>query len=309
MGENSKIAWTHHTFNVVWGCTKVSPGCANCYAAELDAHKGGDHWGPGKPRKLMSDSYWRQPVRWDKEAAAAGERRRVFCSSMADWLDPAIELSVLARLMSLIARTPNLDWLLLTKRPELWATRLSELSAYLLEGGGRALILEERERAQLATRWLLGWAPPNVWVGVSVEDQLRAEERIPLLLAIPAAIRFLSMEPLLGPVDFRTVQDPPNTSRVAVYEASNTPLGDLDWVIVGGESGTNARPFMRHWLRDVLRQCDAAGVPVFVKQLGDRYIDPTVPAGLLVAPKGGDMAEWPVEFRRRAFPARSTYGS
>ena len=171
--KNSGINWTHHTFNAWVGCTKVSPGCKNCYAEAMDRRKLHDrvsHWGPGAPRKVMSDAYWKQPLKWNAEAAATGERRRVFCSSMADVFDEEGPIDQRERLWQLIRQTLSLDWLLLTKRPQ----NISKL---------------------LPADWNQGYS--NVWLGVSVEDREYGLPRVDVLREIPAEIRFLSVEPLL----------------------------------------------------------------------------------------------------------------
>lgn len=176
MGAETKIEWCDHTFNPWIGCTKVSPGCANCYAAvntftRAQRAHGRELWGPDAARHVTSEAKWREPIRWDAAAKAAGIRRRVFCASMADVFEDRPDLAEpRARLAYVIGKTPNLDWLLLTKRPE-----------------------------NIARLWITDVVPPNVWLGTTVEDQERADERIPHLLAVPAAVRFLSVEPLLSP--------------------------------------------------------------------------------------------------------------
>ncbi len=275
MAENSLIEWCHHTFNPWIGCTQISPGCVNCYAKAIDQHwYGAKHWGKEAPRKLMSDKYWLQPLKWDLRANKAGQRHRVFCASMADVFDEHAPTQERDRLFRLIDRTPNLDWLLLTKRLE-----------------------------NIRKLWPFGWYDdqfkwPNVWLGVSVEDQANADERIPLLLQIPASVRFLSCEPLLGEIDLSRWLDPTgqdtcincgddkrrflSTSELTTIEI--TDHGDalcptcgemrglngydegIDWVIVGAESGHAARPMQEQWARDIKNQCVAAGVPFFLKQ-------------------------------------------
>jgi protein gp37 len=332
MAENSKIEWCSHTFNPWRGCTKVSPGCTNCYAETMSGRNHGTlgTWGPKGTRVFAAESYWRQPLKWDKAAAAAGERHRVFCASLADvfeeWsgpmsssdgdnirlclgcgrvgtmpiiltqFSPAKTLEhcpecggetrlwtmdeVRARLFALIDATPNLDWLLLTKRPENIARMMPPAanvgSNYKIAGPPGGLALEVRRR--------------NVWLGVSVEDQQRADERIPLLLQTPAAVRFLSVEPLLGPVDLTTLRVECGTLKNGepmmgamsclhaleyVEWAPNSPTRPrIDWVIVGGESGPGARPMHPDWARGVRDQCQAAGVPFFFKQWGEWAPEP-----------------------------------
>lgn len=172
--KNSGIAWTDHTFNPWSGCLRVSPGCDNCYAAALSRRFGTfgtfGSWQPGAPRRPQSPAYWRQPLSWDRAAGRAGVRYRVFCASMADVFDNAAPVELRARLFELIRITPNLDWLLLTKR---------------IQNAAR----------MLPPDWRNGYG--NVWLGVSTENQKEADRRIPLLQAIPARVRFLSCEPLL----------------------------------------------------------------------------------------------------------------
>ena len=173
-------------------------------------------------------------------------RPRVFCASLADWLDDEVPIEWLADLLALIHATPNLDWQLLTKRPELFRHRLHKIS----------------RDSELACRWhMLFQAPPNVWLGTSVEDQTRAAERIPLLLQTPAAVRFLSCEPLLGDICLSNFN--PRLGPGYDFE------GGIHWVIAGGESGPHARPMDPAWARSLRDQCTAAGVPFFFKQWGE----------------------------------------
>jgi protein gp37 len=173
MGAVTRIEWCHHSFNPWWGCTQVSPLCDHCYAMTLDARWfRRAHWGPGGARRYFSDAYWAQPLDWDRRAHAAGARRRVFCASMADVFDNAADPAVRDRLWGLIRRTPNLDWLLLTKRI-----------------GNAAKMLP--------ADWRDGY--PNVWLIVSV-DQAALERDVPKLAAVPAVVHGLSIEPQLAPV-------------------------------------------------------------------------------------------------------------
>ena len=230
MAENSKIEWTHHTFNPWEGCQRVGPGCDHCYAEARDQRfTGGAHWGPGAPRRRTSPANWRKPLAWDRAAAAAGERHRVFCASLADVFDNAVDPAWRDDLWRLIERTPNLDWMLLTKRPGNIANMLP--------------VPFDFERLY-----------PNVWLGCTVVNQDEADRDIPKLLAVSAAVRFLSMEPLLGPVDLGV--------------AGRGDSG-LDLVIVGGESGPGARPMHPDWARSLRDQCQAAGVAFHFKQWGE----------------------------------------
>ena len=176
MGERTAIAWTDHTFNPWWGCERVSPGCQNCYAEAFAKRTGHDVWGKNAGRRFFGDKHWAEPLKWNAAAEAAGEPALVFCSSMADVFEDRPELVPhRERLWELIEATPHLIWQLLTKRP--WNARV--LTRF---------------------RYFHG-LPDNVWIGTTVEDQQRADERIPHLLDIPARVRFLSCEPLLGPVE------------------------------------------------------------------------------------------------------------
>ena len=261
MGADSKIEWTHHTFNPWWGCARVSPGCQHCYAEALAKRYGHDVWGKSSDRRFFGEKHWNEPLRWNAKAEQEGVRRRVFCASMADVFEDREDLiEERLRLWSLIEATPALDWLLLTKRPENVVGLLSPI------------------------RWDRDGWPDNVWLGVTVEDQERADERIPLLLQIPARVRFLSCEPLLGPVELRDEwlvpraivcgdrpAGPESASAInAVLRAAGERLGGgyVDWVIAGGESGPGARPMDPAWARSLRNQCTAAGVPYLFKQWG-----------------------------------------
>ncbi len=273
MGANSKIEWCDHTFNPWEGCTKVSPGCARCYAERRNQRfAGGANWGAGAPRRLRGAAYWKQPKKWElafikvhnawkvsrgmrdgSEFGSEPRRPRVFCASLADVFDEEVPDSWRDQLFETIYACNFLTWMLLTKRPE-------KMLAYL-EGTSGA-----------ATNLMPGGCFDHVWVGVSVEDQQRADERIPQLLAIPARVRFVSCEPLLGPVALTRVDfgPQPNTPQSAL-----TPIfmgrydAKIDWVICGGESGPISRPMHPDWARSLRDQCQAAGVPFFFKQWGE----------------------------------------
>lgn len=235
MAENSGIEWTHHTFNPWWGCVKISPACTHCYAATF-ANRYGVAWGPKADRRFFGEKHWQEPLKWDRKAAQVGERHRVFCASMADVFELLPEEHPNAeqmgaeryRLWELIRATPNLDWLLLTKRPE-------------------------NVLGMVPGSWASEGFPRNVWVGTTVENQEQAEKRIPELLQVPAKVRFLSCEPLLGPVDLRQW------------------ITRLQWVIAGGESGPGARPSHPDWFRDIRDCCRLNGAQFHFKQWGDLY--------------------------------------
>jgi protein gp37 len=240
MGETTGIAWCDHTFNPWWGCAHVSPGCVNCYAETLAKRYGNDVWGKSGDRRFFGDKHWEDPIKWNAKAEREGVRRRVFCGSMMDVFEDRADLSdAQYRLVDLIEATESLDWLLLTKRPE---------------------------NVENIVPW--GHAEPwplNVWLGVSVEDQKRADQRIPKLLEIPAAVRFLSCEPLIGPVDLRHVCGLTD-SLWPQLDKDEHPTKTVDWVIVGGESGPGRRPMDPEWTRSIWQQCRDAGVAFFGKQ-------------------------------------------
>lgn len=341
MGSDTKIEWCHHTFNPWIGCAKVSAGCKNCYAendnpARISRGRGLELWGVDASRKLKAESGWAEPERWFRAAVKAGERRRVFCASQGDVFEDRRDLdSARDRLWSLIEATAargchdiiegrgaalcdklceicgrvrgGIDWLLLTKRPENILRMVPE-------------------------RWRRDGFPPNFWAGASVENQEAADARIPHLLRVPARVRFLSLEPLLGPVDLTDIKERQDGMghHFSALECDVDPEDDgdfggrsLDWLIIGGESGPKARPCDVAWIRDLRDQGRDAGVPVFVKQFGawpllrdrfdvseERFKDLDA-AGWnehdggpsLRHPKGGDMAEWPDDLRVREVPA------
>lgn len=325
MAENTKIEWCDHTFNPWIGCTEVSKactgggGCDGCYAkvstpARVLRSKGIETWGPGAQR--VRTKTWGDPVKWNKRHAAFfaehGRRQRVFCASLADVFDNEVDPQWRADLFRLIHNTPDLDWLLLTKRIGNAYWMMAEAAAF----GPKRHWDAER-----------GW--PNVWLGATIVNQEEADRDIPKLLAVPARVRFLSMEPLLGSVDLSRWLDIYQYEEGSAWGRRNIGhLHDmLDWVIVGGESGPGARPAQLQWFRASVQQCRAAGVPVLVKQLGREVLDDGIsspgehwPAGTvrspitrhtnadpgfivrLQHPKGGDWSEWPEDLRVRQFP-------
>lgn len=284
MSENTKIEWTDSTFNPWIGCTQVSPACDDCYAARsTPARSLGVEWGVGKPRLRTATSTWTHPEKWNARAASFMEclscghrgyiakrpdddgysvcevcrknelkpaRRRVFCASLADWLDNEVPIAWLVDLLDLIRRTPNLDWLLLTKRIGNFNKRLTE-----------AWSTTPAENLELH-KWIVGWiqgrVPQHVWLGATVVNQEEADRDIPKLMALPnVAVRFLSIEPMLGPISIQT------WLKMAVT------IRDRWWVIAGGESGPRARPSHPDWFRCLRDQCAAAGVPFLFKQWGE----------------------------------------
>lgn len=321
MAETTKIAWADATFNPWRGCTKVSEGCDNCYA-ETMSHRNPSVlgvWGDDGKRALAAEAYWRQPFKWNRQAEKERRRRRVFCLSLGDWLEDREDLiQPRGRLLIIIANTPWLDWLLLSKRLEGWRDRMHEVVRETHDGGDL-----------LASNWLDGEFPDNVWVGASVENQQWAEPRILTLLQIPAKIRFLSVEPMIGPIDIhnlfvgaRMVVDRVLPDKSA--ECHVTGYDYLHWVIIGGESGPGARGFDIHHALDLVRQCNEADCPVFVKQMGDHVVandgidaadyfpgpvklEPTLHAAgfarvKLPTLKGGNMDEFPAGLQLRQLP-------
>lgn len=298
MSENTKIEWCDHTFNPWEGCQKIGPGCDNCYAATRNARFAGGiaiNWGAGAPRRRTSASNWNKPRAWNAQAdaffAQHGRRQRVFCASLADVFDNAVDPQWRADLFTLIQATPNLDWLLLTKRI-----------------GNAKPMLAELAHGNDPDLSLLDMMPlPNVWVGATITSQIEADRDIPKLLTVPAAKRFLSMEPLLGPVDLTELQAggmlrvwvDALAGRAAALGGSGPAhaVPRLDWVIVGGESGPDARPMHPEWARSLRDQCEAAGTPFLFKQWGEwmpadddgETVSLTFPIG---APTGPDNPKW-----------------
>jgi protein gp37 len=333
------IEWTDVTWNPVRGCSLVSPGCTNCYAMK-QAHrfsqpkpnaKTCDYDAPyaGLTKLTNGGPVWTgdvrlvpekldEPLRWRKP-------RRVFVNSMSDLFHEGVPDEFIDAVFGVMASAQRHTFQVLTKRPDrmrAWFQRIATASEppdlvaqrAAWSGGAREQMARHLHPIKGTFRHQ-PWPLPNVWLGVSVEDQARADERIPLLLETPAAVRFLSVEPLLGPVDFRKV---PGFNRV------NLSLRDW-WVIVGGESGPGARQCDVAWIRSVVKQCHDAGVPCFVKQLGARpTFDPAPGLGnagefigsgryriggggarpflSLASSKGGDPEEWPIDLRVREFP-------
>lgn len=264
MGENSGIQWTDHTFNPWWGCARVSPACRFCYADDLAKRYGHQVWRRKGPRRMLSEQNWHRPVTWNRDAERLGVPAKVFCASMADVFEDHPQVAEpRKRLWDLIEHTPWLQWQLLTKRPE--------------NVGGMV-------------PWGDSW-PANVWLGVSVENQRYADERIPLLVESGAQTLFLSCEPLLGPVDLSVWLFPEYEPHCGLERP------EVDWVIIGGESGPKARATELGWIEDLLNQCHAARVPPFIKQLG-KVAGREFDAG----PKGGDMDRWPPYLQHRHFP-------
>lgn len=271
MSANSKIEWTDHTFNPWEGCQKVGPGCDHCYAETRNARFGGGtaiNWGPGAPRRRTSVANWNKPRQWNAAHAGFfavyGRRQRVFCASLADVFDNAVEPAWRRDLFELIAATPNLDWLLLTKRI-----------------GNAADMIVDALLQQRGLKAAAPWPWPNIWLGATIVNQEEADRDIPKLLQVPAAKRFLSIEPLLGHVNLHCIRwtksergflDATDGSTTYMSKPSSDHwapnLPALDWVIAGGESGPGARPPHPDHARSLRDQCSAANVPFLWKQWG-----------------------------------------
>jgi len=279
MAEFTSIEWADHTFNPWTGCTKVSPACDHCYAEGWAKRSGQVEWGSGKPRRRTRSENWNKPLRWQANAklfhVEHGRRQRVFGPSLADPFDNEVPEGWRFDYFRLIEDCPDLDWMLLTKR-------IGNVMGMLPE------------------RWN-GILPENVWIGATICNQAEADRDIPKLLDIPARIRFLSMEPLLGEVDLEEAWHgesaldgecwgecgwcpagyPPlhncqqGRQSSAVFEKGRS---GLDWVIVGGESGPNARPMHPDWARTLRDQCAAASVPFLFKQWGEWVCEEQSPA-------------------------------
>jgi protein gp37 len=305
----TNIQWCNYTFNPWIGCTmardkdgKIVQECIYCYAKTLDDNRfsktmGGaskehpvSHWGNGAPRYRTSAGNWLAPLKWNRQATKDGTRPRVFCASLGDWLDDDVDAGWIADLLSLIRATPGLDWLLLTKRPQNWLSRI-EAALFHVEGLPADGSCRDVEPETPTGIWLNEWTrtdgegiPSNVWIGVSAgADQAAA-------LDIPARVHFLSCEPMLRPLD-------------------TTHAARFDWIIFGGESGKGARECHLKWIRDGVAFCRQHTIAPFVKQLGalpmlDRPIPPLhQPCKLCLKDShGGEMEEWPADMRVREFP-------
>jgi len=295
VGENSKIEWTDRTFNPWMGCTKVAAGCANCYAErDMDKHYHKVQWGPHGTRVKTSEANWRKPLKWNREAEAAGERKRVFCASLADVFEdwqgaihtsggqvvghrfanefvaavnefvPATMDDLRRDLFALIDATPWLDWLLLTKRPE-------NIRRMIHANPAHRIWKMRPEDHGPRNPFYRG----NVWLLTSVAEQCDADRNVPELLKCRDLVPVLgvSAEPLVGPINFETMTTDPPNSGFALTDGfgrfDGEPPSLIDWVIAGGESGPNARPMHPEWARSLRDQCQAAGVAFHYKQWGE----------------------------------------
>ena len=304
MSESTAISWCDSTVNFWQGCTKVSPACDNCYAERRNRwlHKG-ENWGPGAPRLLHQTApatvrSWQRNA--EKFRKAHGRDRRVFVNSTSDWLDNEVPIDWLVTLLDTVRQSPDVTFLLLTKRIGNWRKRLDEAR-------NAAYVGAQYDLAGWIGEWQQGRAPANVWLGDTICNQEEADRDIPKLLAVPARVRFLSIEPMLGLVDLRGVPvsgsghseaDPIILANVLKRVAAWPRLPQIDWVICGGESGPQSRPMHPDWVRSLRDQCAAAGVPFHFKQWGEWRVpvagetfntsmgrDQRVPA-FIVAPAG-----------------------
>jgi protein gp37 len=338
MGDNSQIEWTDATWPVVTGCTRVSPGCDHCYAFALHdkrhvAWKRG-RW-PDAPAQyhepfsrvqLLEDRLgW--PLKWRKP-------RRIFVPSMGDLFHEDVPDEFIARVFAVMALAPQHTFQVLTKRPERMTTLCTSTFWRAVEG--EAPEVGGSPCASGAIKDAIRYTPEpeaeylsNVWLGTSVENQAAADERIPHLLRTPAAVRFISAEPLLGPVDLTAIPDDEEPDGIYVWDALSGGWYDpfeypqetvdgpiwsrIDWVIAGGESGPGARPCDVGWIRSLVSQCREAAVPVFVKQLGTCPFTVDAAGHVTGVPgplarggsrdhKGGDMETWPEDLRVREYP-------
>jgi protein gp37 len=321
MSAKTGIQWTDATWNPMMGCRRVSAGCENCYAERIAARFSGE----GQPfhdiarRRSNGEAQWTgnsainlrtltAPLSWRRP-------RRIFVNSMSDVFYEQFSAEDVASVWAVMALAPYHVFQLLTKRPERMREMLTDPGFYDLVLRAATEFRHSRPRLSMIpvsnpTRFPYA----NVWLGVSVENQETANERVPLLAQTPAAVRFLSCEPLLGPIDFdecgsRGAEDgdPFAFSALAGVDGAEPPIPGIDWCIIGGESGPRARPFHLEWCRDILAQCDFAGTAAFVKQLGASAVDCDLSLSLgermpLRDSHGGDMAEWPEELRVREFP-------
>lgn len=301
---DSSIEWTDKTWNPVRGCSLISPGCANCYAMRF-AHR---FSAPGQPYEGLTRLRTKGGPVWTGEARFIREMLEapltwkkpawIFVNSMSDLFHEDVSFEQIAAVFGVMASCPQHAFQVLTKRAE----RMVEFFRWLSkkeDGQHRVAWWKIYDEAQLhgisvrELRPAFRWPLNNVWLGVSIENQEQANKRIPRLLEAPAWVRFLSMEPLLEPVDL----------AYATFNGADSfgTMPGIDWVIVGGESGPHARPFDLTWARALRDSCQRAGVTFFFKQAGS---SPTLNGELLrfVHRKGSDPTEWPEDLRERAFP-------
>lgn len=279
MAENSKIEWTDHTANFWWGCFKVSDGCKNCYADTLAHRYGKKIWGPvATTEREYKNAIWKNLTKWNRQAKEAGQRKRVFVMSMGDFFEDHPQVTEWRQdALALMQECHWLDFQVLTKRPE------------------NVIEMIEASRSHSfsdAEMWFYNY--PHIWVGTSVENQEQADKRIPELLKIPARVRFLSCEPLLGAVDLSEWLlpiDKQPSHGILVTESL------IDWVIAGGESGPNARPMHPDWARSLRDQCREAGVPFLFKQWGEwRHLQQFTTGELMKLSQSYPAHDWTANF-------------
>lgn len=244
MGKQTNIAWCDKTFNPWVGCTKVSPACDNCYAENWAKRAGDVTW--GAERRRTSVANWKLPLKWDREAKEKGIRYKVFCASLADVFDNKVPVSWRMDLFELIAQTTNIDWLILTKR-------IGNVQGMASGDGQMFNVIFNK-----------------VWLGITICNQEEADRDIPKLIDIPAKLRFLSIEPMLTPVDLKFMSRSFGFPEHISYDDVCYGMRQgIHWVIVGGETGANARPLYPHWVWSIKEQCRKANIPFFFKQWGE----------------------------------------
>lgn len=293
MADKTKIEWTDATWNPITGCAVVSPGCTNCYAMKLAGTRLKHHpsrkgltvdskAGPVWTGEIRFNEQWLdQPMRWQK-------RRRIFVCAHGDLFAEGVTVGMLDRIFAIMGLCPHHTFQVLTKRPERMRAYIASL------GDGKspdrvteaAFTIGQSVRVHRGSGGMCERPLPNVWLGVSVEDQKRADERIPLLLETPAARRFISAEPLLGRIELKNIcclRDEAfirfdaltaeawveNSESASAYCNEADGITKLDWVIAGGESGPGARPMHPEWVRAIRDQCAASDTAFFFKQWGE----------------------------------------
>ncbi|MCL4759733.1 MAG: DUF5131 family protein [Rhodocyclaceae bacterium] len=302
MGDNTGIEWTDATWNPVTGCSKVSAGCKHCYAerdwARLSANRQTRYFGRAFTDVRCHADVLALPLRWRRP-------RRIFVTSMSDLFHPDVPDEFIDAVFAVMALAPHHTFQVLTKRPE-------RMRDYLRCGGGSCIRIGIRQAIEAMgypDLGAVGKALPNIWLGVSIDDQATAEERIPLLLDTPAAVRWISAEPLLGPVRLDQIM------RASQYDdwtycdnaldgfratkCGGTYGPHLDWVVVGGESGPKARPMHPAWVRSLRDQCQAAGVPFLFKQWGE-WLPALQDGNPEHAPMEINASDWPLRVGKKS---------
>ncbi|KTS30484.1 hypothetical protein NS228_12800 [Methylobacterium indicum] len=287
MAEHTDIEWSDATWQVITGCSVATPGCTNCYAMRLAGTRLQHHPSrAGLTRDTKAGPVWTGEVRfneqWLTQPLTWRRPRKIFAAAHGDLFHEAVPDDVLDRVFAVMALCPQHTFQVLTKRAGRMRSYMTAPNRKRAIAARVMCISELRARevgshkGRIAldhfSRCFAGSGPfPNIWLGVSVEDQRRADERIPDLLATPAAVRWISAEPLLGPVDLKNIQ-PQDRAELDALRGMDfdqgLPCARLDWVVVGGESGPGARPMHPDWARSLRDQCAAAGVPYLFKQQG-----------------------------------------